>query len=150
MVFLTRIVAPSFFVLFGFTTLFSSLLRADPVIEITQGNVDPLPIAITEFTGPTSDDRLVGKEIATIVSSDLKRSGLFNPLPNSGFIEDPHQMGAIPRFSDWRLTKAQALVTGLVQKQGTQLRIEFRLWDVFAEKQIEGMALTGQEMICAV
>ena len=47
-----------------------------------------------------------------------------------------------PRFADWRQINAQALVTGSVQPQGDgRLRVEFRLWDVFAEQQLAGFAL---------
>ena len=48
-----------------------------------------------------------------------------------------------PRFPDWRQINAQALVTGSVQTQGDgRLRVEFRLWDVFAEQQLAGFAYT--------
>ena len=41
-----------------------------------------------------------------------------------------------PRFADWRVINAQALVNGAVTVQPDgRLRVEFRLWDVFAERR---------------
>ena len=46
-------------------------------------------------------------------------------------------------FGDWRQINAQALVSGSVQGQGDgRSRVEFRLWDVFAEQQLAGFAYT--------
>lgn len=121
----------------------SSLLKAEVVIEITQGNFEPMPIAIPDFVGETSEENALGKQMAQIVTNDLKTSGIFRPLSPSSFIEDIHRMGDVPRFGDWRLTTAQVLITGRVKKEGSLVRLEFRLWDVFSEKQMEGIAFKG-------
>ena len=41
-----------------------------------------------------------------------------------------------PRFEDWNLIKAQALITGKVTNVEDKLRVEFRLWDVLAEEMM--------------
>src|SRR4029077_3655334 len=80
--------------------------------------------------------------IAQVVSDDLERSGLFRPLDPQSFIQNVSASEG-PRFADWRLINAQALVTGTVQPQGDgKLRVEFRLWDVYAEQQLAGFAYT--------
>lgn len=117
--------------------------QSELIIEITQGNIEPLPIAISDFVGQDPQSLKIGQEITSIISADLKSTGLFEPLLPSTFIEDVKKMGPHPRFADWRLIKAQALVTGKVTQEGNKLRIECRLWDVLAEKQIEGVAYTG-------
>ena len=43
-------------------------------IDITRGNVEPLPIAIPNFTGGGQDGQL-GVDVAGVISADLKRSG---------------------------------------------------------------------------
>lgn len=108
-------------------------------IDITQGNVDPLPIALPVFRSETEQEAAVAKDIATVVSANLRRSGLFQPLDPRGFIQQPEAIGVLPRFGDWRLINAQALVTGAaISEPDGRLRVEFRLWDVFAEQQMEG------------
>src|SRR5215467_11624578 len=53
-------------------------------------------------------------------------------------------MPALPRFADWRVINAQSLGTGNVQAQPDgRLRVEFRLWDLLAENQMAGLALTS-------
>jgi TolB protein len=111
--------------------------RADLRLDITRGKVEPLPIAIPAFAGGQ-----VGNEIAGVVSNDLQGSGLFRPLDQRSFIQNV-ATGEAPNFPDWRQINAQALVTGLVQEQGDgRLRVEFRLWDVFAAQQLAGLAYT--------
>ena len=47
------------------------------------------------------------------------------------------------KFSDWRVINAQALIVGSTQiNTSGQVRIEFRLWDVFAEQQMAGWAFS--------
>jgi TolB protein len=115
--------------------------RADVIIDLTNPNVQPLPIAVTDFYGARAEDGGKGAEIAGVVTADLERSGLFAPLPKGSFIQSPEQLLAQPRFADWRLINAQALVTGTVETQPDgRLRVEFRLWDVFAAEQMAGLA----------
>jgi TolB protein len=107
-------------------------------IDINQGNVQPLPIAITDFLGQGQDGQLA-RDIAGVIEADLKRSGLFAPIDKKAFIERIGNFDAPPRFGDWRIINAQALVTGQVVRQGDgRLRTEFRLWDVFAGSQLDG------------
>ncbi len=98
-------------------------------LDITQGNVQPLPIAIADFQ---SQDGL-GKKISDVVSADLKRSGLFAPIDPSAFIQKGLGPDVSPNFQDWTVINAQALVVGRVSPEADgRLRVEFRLWDVFA------------------
>ncbi|WP_246666154.1 Tol-Pal system beta propeller repeat protein TolB [Aquamicrobium sp. LC103] len=109
--------------------------RAQLQIDVTQGVVEPLPIAITDFL---SGDQ-VGADIASVVVADLRRSGLFAPIDKGAFIEKISNPDVAPRFDDWKVINAQALVTGRVTKEPDgRLRAEFRLWDTFAGQQLVG------------
>jgi TolB protein len=103
-------------------------------IDITKGNIEPMPIAITTFTGDASN----GSAIAGVVAADLERSGLFRPISSAAFIQQISNGDAVPRFADWRQISAQALVTGTVTPVGDKLRVSFRLWDTLAEQQVAG------------
>ncbi len=117
--------------------------RAELRIDITSGRVQPMPIAIPPFAGGGGDESQAGSDITGVVSADLERSGLFQPLNPRSFIQDVAATGGQPRFGDWRQINAQALVTGTVGTQGDgRLRVEFRLWDVFAEQQLTGYGYT--------
>jgi TolB protein len=109
--------------------------RALVEIDINKGNIEPLPIAITDFI--SSDG--IGAQISGVIAADLKSSGLFAPIGKGAFIEKVSNPDVAPRFEDWRVINAQALVIGRVVEEGDgRLRAEFRLWDTFAGEQMLG------------
>ena len=120
-------------------------------VDITRGNLSPLPVAVS----PLSIDKNskegfkkilkisnLGDEISAIVENNLKQSGLFNPLNKDAFLQKPDIANLKPRFEDWNLIKAQALITGKVTLVDEKLRVEFRLWDVLAGKEMMALAFT--------
>jgi TolB protein len=112
--------------------------RAVVELNITQGTIQPLPIAIADFTADGSIDAKTAKEISDVVTADLKSSGLFAPIDRAAFIEQGLDTTRAPRFEDWRPINAQALVVGRIGDSDGRLKAEFRLWDVFAGKQLTG------------
>jgi TolB protein len=115
--------------------------RAELRVDITQGNVEPLPIAVSAFIGTSDQEKQLGQDIANVVTADLERSGLFKPIDPKAFIEVEQTLDAVPRFGNWRVLNAQALGQGRVRLSADgRLRAEFRLWDVFAEQQMVGHA----------
>ena len=120
-------------------------------IDITRGNLNPLPLAVSSLASTKSDKEKLkkdlnindlGLEISKIVENNLKKSGLFNPLDKEAFLQKPDIAHLKPRFEDWALIKAQALITGKVNLEDDKLRVEFRLWDVLAGKEILALAFT--------
>jgi len=110
-------------------------------IDITQGNVQPMPIAIPDFLGGSAGDNESAQGVSQIIAGNLRRSGLFAPIDPAAFLEKIVNVDAVPRFPDWRTINAQALVTGRITRQPDgRLKAEFRLWDVAA-----GQQLTGQQ-----
>ena len=108
-------------------------------LDITQGNVQPLPIALPDFVGGTPGDVENARNVSQIINADLRRSGLFAPIDPTAFIEKIVNVDAAPRFADWRAINAQALVTGRITRQPDgRLKAEFRLWDVFGGVQLAG------------
>ncbi|MFA4994564.1 MAG: Tol-Pal system beta propeller repeat protein TolB [Bdellovibrionales bacterium] len=115
--------------------------RAEVKIDITRGVVEPIPIAIPAFYGTTSSESNFGRNIAEVVSNDLVRSGLFSSVDPRSFVQDANSLLVQPRFADWRVLNAQALVVGKIEAQaGGKLKVEFRLWDTFSEQQMTGLA----------
>jgi TolB protein len=107
-------------------------------LNITQGNIQPMPIAIPDFASDGSIDAKSAREISDVVSNDLKSSGLFLPIDSAAFIEKGLDVARAPRFEDWRPINAQALVVGRIGNSDGKLRAEFRLWDVLSGKQLAG------------
>jgi TolB protein len=78
-----------------------------------------------------------------VISANLQRSGLFRPLDPASFVERDLNAAVQPRFAAWQQINAQALVNGQVTVVGGRLQVDFRLWDVFAEKQLLGLQFTS-------
>ena len=109
-------------------------------IDIDKGTIDPLKIAIVDFLGTPGQESSVGADIAGVVTNNLERSGFFRPLPKASFIEKLGDINVQPRFGDWRIIEAQAFVTGQARLESDgRLRVEFRLWDAYAEQQLTGL-----------
>ena len=120
-------------------------------VDITRGNLNPLPIAVsplsTDKKSQSESEKIlnikdIGAEISVVVEKNLKNSGLFNPLDKDSFLQKPDIAHLKPRFEDWKLIKAQALITGKVDIVEEKLRVEFRMWDVLAAKEMLAIAFT--------
>ena len=120
-------------------------------VDITRGNLSPLPIAVSPLSSDKDSlaefekilkKKDLGSEISIIVENNLKQTGLFNPLEKDAFLQKPEIAHLKPRFEDWALIKSQALITGKVEIVDGKLRVEFRLWDVLAAKEMLALAFT--------
>ena len=118
-------------------------------IDITRGNLDPLPIAVSplhvDIKSESFNDfkvKNLGENISEIIEKNFRNTGLFNPLKKDAFVQKPDIAHLKPRFEDWRLIKAQALVTGKLIIKDEKLKVEFRLWDLAAAKEMTALAFT--------
>ena len=108
-------------------------------LDVTQGTVQPVPIAIPDFLAGTQNEGDTPRNISGVITNNLRRSGLFIPIDQQAFIEKINNFDNNPRFPDWRQINAQGLVTGRVtRQQDGRLKVEFRLWDVFGGTQLHG------------
>ena len=123
---------------------FAAVRPAEAVLQldITEGQIKPIPIAIPVFSG----DPQFAAEMTAVITNDLVRSGLFIPLDPGRFPPVPAS-SAVPSFAEWRALDAQALVIGAVGRdEAGRLKAEFRLWDTVTGQQATGQQYTaGQE-----
>ena len=136
-----------FIVLLLFPSKSFSLIEVD----ITRGNLSPLPIAVSPlFSDKESKSELekdtkiedLGLEISKIVENNLKKTGLFNPLEKKSFYKNLILHILSRGLKIGRLIKSQALITGQVSYENKKLRVEFRLWDVLAAREMLALAFT--------
>ena len=114
-------------------------------VTLTQGTIKPTPIAVTDFFSKENNTQKIGKNISRVISDNLERSGLFLPINSKAFIQDVASLSNQPRFEDWKTVKAQHLVAGKVSLIEDKINVEFRLYDVFAQKQILGKRFKTSE-----
>ena len=116
--------------------LVSQLANAKLEIEIIQGNASALPIAIIPMQWRATDPR-PQTGVADVVSSDLYRSGLFDPLDEQDMVDRPVDAESI-RFGTWRLLKVDYVVIGHVNDApgGTGYDIVYQLFDVHTQEKL--------------
>jgi TolB protein len=123
----------------GVAALWTRPARAVLRVDVNEGNVQPVPIAVTDFLAGSPGDAETARGVSQIITGNLRRSGLFAPIDPAAFIEKISNTDVAPRFADWRAINAQALVTGRVTRQPDgRLKAEFRLWDVLGGGQQAG------------
>ena len=114
-------------------------------VDITQGTIQPMPIAIPPFVGAGGSVDELSQNVAQVVTADLKRSGLFAPVDPAAFIEPVVPPSITPNFVNWRPLNVQALLSGSVSTTGDgRIMAEYRLWDVAT-----GQYLTGKQFFAS-
>ena len=109
-------------------------------IEITEGVIEPMPIAIPRFVAESAAADTFSQQLTEVVSADLVNSGLFRAIPAEAYIGRVTNFNAPVQFADWKAINAQALITGAVSvTDDNRMVVKFRLFDVFGEDQLEGL-----------
>ena len=118
---------------------FASNLHAELQIEINQGLDNPTPIAVVPFgwqgLGAAPED------VAQIIDSDLVRSGQFAPVSRRDMLSYPTREAEM-YFRDWRAISAEYVLIGQVTL-GTQIRIDFQLFDTTRQMAIDSGTVMG-------
>ena len=131
-----------FILIFKFLFISSSLLYAIEV-NITKGQIEPLPIAIVQFNNQNPEEFEYSSKINDVISSNLKNTSLFKILPEESFLQSKNEVFLQPTFADWRLIDANFLVSGIISYADNNLSINFKLWDVYQEKLIINKSISG-------
>lgn len=116
----------------------SSAALAIERIDITNGNLEPMPIASIKFSGSTPMDKEIGKEITQVINSDLQGTGLFRVIDEAAYIEPIKTVKHTPKFLAWRQINASAMLVGEIFKVGSEIKVEYQLWDPYSETSLKG------------
>jgi TolB protein len=114
------------------------------VIDVDRARAAPIPIALPDLVGADSASAQLGRDIIAVIRNDLGNCGLFRPIDQAAYIQGPTPAPSeVPNFQNWQAIGAQALVTGRAEVLGGgNVRVEFRLWDVLPQAQLQGTAYT--------
>jgi len=139
-----------FFILTSFfLTSFPSISQSadKPLqIDIMGGNIQAMPIAISYFSTEENLKELnLHKNIPNLIANNLINSGLFKLLDRDAYMQNPDQLNARPKFRDWRIIDAQALISGkIIKKTEDKLSVSVELWDIYGEKRMFGLSLSSK------
>lgn len=114
-------------------------------IIIDKGVEKPIPVAIVPF-GWSQAAALPPVDIAQVISNDLTRSGRFSSMEEKDMPQRPTDFDGV-NFRDWRLLGMENLLIGnlTLNNQG-DYDVEFRLIDVYKEKQIAGFRIPSTQL----
>ncbi|MBU2991979.1 Tol-Pal system beta propeller repeat protein TolB [Octadecabacter sp. 1_MG-2023] len=113
-------------------------------LTLRDGVIEALPFAIPTLQAEVAGSEQMANDISRVIAEDLNGTGLFRQIPSSAFISTPGVFGTPVAFADWRAINAQALVTGAVAVNGSQITVKFRLYDVFSGSEMgEGLQFVG-------
>ncbi|MBX7229196.1 MAG: Tol-Pal system beta propeller repeat protein TolB [Burkholderiaceae bacterium] len=119
-------------------SLFSQNLHAQLRVEISGVGSQQYPIAIATFTGDMAGAN--PQDIASIVRSDLQRSGLFRVIDIG---PSPLAENTLPALSDFKTRGADSLAVGSVTRLANgSFEIRYRLFDAVKQTQIDVQTFT--------
>jgi len=106
----------------------------------------PLPIAVPEFSPLQPADGELAHDTTQIITANLKGSGVFAPIDPQTYVEKDIAFDSIPRWPDWRMINALALVTGRVGRpRDGRVNASVRLWDISTGTQLLGETYDSTE-----
>ena len=114
-------------------------------IEITEGVIEPLPIAVAPFIAVSPAAEEAARTITQVVVDDLAGTGLFRIIPADAYISPLTSFDAPPAWRDWKAINAQGLVAGAVDARADgSVTVRFRVYDVFSEAELgQGLQLAA-------
>ena len=122
--------------------MFAVPAKAQLNVTISGAQQAPIPIAFPQII---SDNQGIGaflgfsyaNEVRDVVLADLERSGLFRLINERSYIQEFSDIEQLPVFGDWRVLNAQVLVqSAILEEQGDELKLRFKLWDIISEKEL--------------
>ncbi|MDR1694772.1 MAG: Tol-Pal system beta propeller repeat protein TolB [Lactobacillaceae bacterium] len=125
--------------------LFPGIGRAELQIDVVGAMSNPLPLAFPDVLSEGSTRR-IASDIKDVISADLQNTGLFRIIPESSYIQKFKTINDQPVFVDWKAINSHALIqSAIVQTDPDTVRIDVRIWDAPAEKQLFAQAFSSKK-----
>jgi len=119
-------------------------------VDVTRGVVEPMPIAIPDFSAVSNSEtpqgslRDIGISITDVLVNNLQSTGWFRNIDPNAYITPRLLPTTRPSFDQWRPIGAKALVAGSVEQMPDgNIRVEFLLWDVITRRELARARFTA-------
>ncbi|MEZ5937761.1 MAG: Tol-Pal system beta propeller repeat protein TolB [Hyphomonadaceae bacterium] len=98
----------------------------------------PIPVAVPGFKGGTAQANQIANQISEVVRNDLNTNARFQVLDAAlvGPFSRDLDVSLPPRFADWASINTNALVVGNVSVNGSNMVTQFRVWDIYQQKEL--------------
>ena len=114
-------------------------------VDVVGGITAPMAIAVPAMPVAPGAGNSLGHQIAEVVASDLRSTGLFTPLGPRGIGGYSFAQASSPVYAEWRNAGASALVSGYVEPRADgRITVGCYLFDVAAGRELarQGFAVT--------
>ncbi len=113
-------------------------------VRVVSGGVQgATTIAVPAMPAADGASEALGRQIAEVISSDLRSSGAFTPLGPGGIGGYSVAQATAPAYADWRSAGATALVSGYVEARADgRVTVACLLHDVTAGRQLASQGFT--------
>ncbi len=118
-------------------------LFAKVYIDIDSPTAKKIPIVIPGLINQGAPDAALGNTAANLLMKDLDFTGYFQMIDPKGFLGRSEEPGSVD-FNAWTMTGADLLVKGTYRQEGSQLKMEMRLYDL-----LQGKSILGKEFMVA-
>ncbi|RST29408.1 Tol-Pal system protein TolB [Sphingomonas ginkgonis] len=111
-------------------------------VDVTGGQNGAQVIAVpamptpADTQTPAGSTSTLGQQVAGIIASDLRSTGLFTPLGPNGIGRYSFAQSTAPDYPTWRSAGAGQLVAGSVRAEGGNLVVACNLQDVGAGREL--------------
>jgi TolB protein len=112
-------------------------------VSVSGGIENPMGIAIPPMptaqivSTPAGTTEQLGRQLAEVISNDLKNSGLFKPLPSGQLLAVSFPQVTAPDFGGWNAAGATALVQGYIRAGADgSLTVGCYLYDTAAQSEL--------------
>ena len=116
-------------------------------VDVVGGIQAPMAVAVPAMPSAGGGDLAVGRQIAEVIASDLRTTGLFTPIGPGGIAGYSYAQASNPVYATWRSAGAAALVSGYVENNGGRLTLACYLFDVTAGRELarQGFAVNAND-----
>jgi len=102
----------------------------------------------TAIAVPVMPGDVIGRQVAEVIASDLRSTGIFTPLGPSGLPSYAVEEAGNPAYPSWRNAGVAALVSGYIeQRPDGRITLACYLHDVTAGRELvhQGFAVTAAD-----
>jgi TolB protein len=113
-------------------------------VDIVGGGVkSAITVAVPAMPSAGAAGDGLGRQIAEVISSDLRSTGIFTPIGPGGIGGYSYAQASNPAYAEWRGAGASALVSGFVEERGDgRLTVGCYVHDVTAGRPLANQGFT--------
>jgi len=113
-----------------------SVISKPQIINRIKSKIYPIRIALSQFDALGDIEAAEVELITDKIMAGLIENDHISEIPKTNYVTEITNFNAPVRFSDWSIINVDALITGSLNIKNERLILQFRLFDVNAQKPL--------------